>query len=167
MLNKKVIIICASISTLAFMAVYRSADSEAVKTCRTDLESSLKSPSSLKIIDTYTYTDETEVLAARTEYILPKLLREEKLADNKTPVVPIYKVSFTYDADNSYGAALRDKHHCALVAAEFGLTVVEYNIKKDPTIYQLTADEMMEAADKAVEAADKAVAEAEATLRKY
>jgi hypothetical protein len=62
---------------------------------------------------------------------------------------------------------LRDKHHCALVAAEFGLTVVEYNIKKDPTIYQLTADEMMEAADKAVEAADKAVAEAEATLRKY
>ena len=167
MLSKKVIIICASISTLAFMAVYRSADSEAVKTCRADLESSLKSPSSLKIIDTYTYTDETEVSAARTEYILPKLLREEKLTDNKTRVVPIQKVMITYDADNSYGAALRDKHHCALIAGEFGLTVVEYNIKKDPTIYQLTADEIMEAADKAVEAADKAVAEAEATLRKY
>lgn len=157
MVRNKVFIICASISLLAFMAVYRSADSEAVKTCRADLESSLKSPSSLKIIDTYTYTDETEVSAARTEYILPKLLREEKLTDNKTRVVPIQKVMITYDADNSYGAALRDKHHCALIAGEFGLTVVEYNIKKDPTIYQLTADEMMEAADKAVEAADKAV----------
>lgn len=142
---------------LAFMVVYRSTDSEAVKACRADLESSLKSPSSLKIIDTYSYTDETEVSAARTEYILPKLLREEKLTDNKKRVVPIQKVSITYDADNSYGAALRDKHHCALIAGEFGLTVVEYNIKKDPTIYQLTADEMMEAADKAVEAADKAV----------
>jgi hypothetical protein len=124
------------------------------------LESSLKSPSSLKIIDTFTYTDETEVSAARTEYILPKLLREEKLTDNKTRVVPIQKVMITYDADNSYGAALRDKHHCALVAGEFGLTVVEDNIKKDPKIYQLTADEM-------IEAADKAVAEAEAALRKY
>jgi hypothetical protein len=54
-----------------------------------------------------------------------------------------------------------------LIAGEFGLTVVEYNITKDPKIYQLTADEMMEAADKAVEAADKAAAKAEATLRKY
>ena len=157
MVRKKVFIICASISMLAFMVVYRSTDSEAVKTCRADLESSLKSPSSLKIIDTYAYTTETEVSAARTEYILPKLLREEKLTDNKKRVVPIQKVMITYDADNSYGAALRDKHHCALIADEFGLTLVEYNIKKDPTIYQLTADEMMEAADKAVEAADKAV----------
>lgn len=161
MVSKKVFIMCAA------MVVSGCTESEAVKTCRTDLESSLKSPSSLKIIDTYTYTDETEVSAARTEYILPKLLREEKLTDNKTRVVPIQKVMITYDADNSYGAALRDKHHCALVAGEFGLTVVEHNIPKDPTIYQLTADEMMEAADKAVEAADKAVAEAEATLRKY
>lgn len=165
MLRKKVIIICASISMLAFMAVYRSVDGEAVKTCRADLESSLKSPSSLKIIDTYTYTEETEVSAARTEYILPKLLREEKLTDNKTRVVPIQKVMITYDADNSYGAALRDKHHCALIAGEFGMTVVEYNIKKDPTIYQLTADEMMEAADKAVEAADKAVESATKAMK--
>jgi hypothetical protein len=154
MVSKKVFIMCAAI------VVSGCTDSEAVKTCRTDLESSLKSPSSLKIIDTFTYTDETEVSAARTEYILPKLLREEKLTDNKTRVVPIQKVMITYDADNSYGAALRDKHHCALVAGEFGLTVVEDNIKKDPKIYQLTADEM-------IEAADKAVAEAEAALRKY
>ena len=95
MLRKKVIIICASISMIAFIAVYRSADSEAVTTCRADLESSLKSPSSLKIIDTYSYTDETEVSAARTEYILPKLLREEKLTDTKTRVVPIQKVMIT------------------------------------------------------------------------
>jgi hypothetical protein len=151
MVSKKVFIMCAA------MVVSGCTDSEAVKTCRADLERSLKSPSSLKIIDTYAYTEETEVLAARTEYILPKLLREEKLTDNKTRVVAIQKVMITYDADNSYGAALRDTHHCALVAAEFGLTVVEHNIEKDPTIYQLTSDEMMEAADKAVEAADKAM----------
>ena len=163
MLRKKVIIICGSISTLAFMAVYRSADSEAVKTCRADLESSLKSPSSLKIIDTYTYTDETEVSAARTEYILPKLLREEKLTDNKTRVVPIQKVMITYDADNSYGAALRDKHHCALVADEYGLTLVERNIDKDPKIYQLSVEERaaqaLKAAEQALEASRKALEE--------
>ncbi len=159
MLRKKVIIICASISMMAFMAVYRSADSEAVKTCRADLESSLKSPSSLKIIDTHTWTDETEVSAARTEYILPKLLREEKLTDNKTRVVPIQNVMITYDADNSYGAALRDKHHCALIAGEFGLTVVEYNIKKDPTIYQLSLEEQFKASLKALEASRKALEE--------
>lgn len=151
MVSKKVFIMCAA------MVVSGCTDSEAVKACRSDLESSLKSPSSLKVIDTYTYMNEIEVSSARTEYILPKVLREEKLTDNKTRVVPIHKVMITYDADNSYGAALRDKHHCALIAGEFGLTVVEYNIKKDPTIYQLTADEMMEAADKAVEAADKAM----------
>jgi len=160
MLRKKVVIICASISMLAFMAVYRSADSEAVTTCRADLESNLKSPSSLQMVDTVSFTTDVEVTKARTQYILPKLLSEEKLAANKTRVVPIYEVSFTYDADNSYGAALRDYHNCTMAADEHGLTLVERNIDKDPKIYQLSVEERaaqaLEAAEKALEAAEKA-----------
>ena len=158
MLRKKVVIICASISMLAFMAVYRSADSEAVKTCRTNLESSLKSPSSLKIIKTVSLTTDVEVVEARTKYILPKLLSEEKLTDNKTRSVPIYEVSFTYDADNSYGAAVRGYHNCTMVAGEpDSLTLVEANIKKDPKIYQLSEEEQFKAELKELEASLKAL----------
>lgn len=154
MLRKKVFIMFAA------MVVSGCTDSEAVKTCRADLESSLKSPSSLKIVDTVSFTTDVEVTKARTQYILPKLLNEEKLAGNKTRVVPIYKVSFTYDADNSYGAALRDYHNCTMAADEHGLTLVERNIDKDPKIYQLSVEERaaqaLEAAEKALEAAEKA-----------
>jgi hypothetical protein len=159
MVRSKVFIICASVSIMAVIVVYRSTDSEAVKACRTNLESSLTSPSSLKIIKTVTLTTDVGVVEARTKYILPQLLRGEKLTDNKTRSVPIYEVSFTYDADNSYGAALRNKHHCALVATELGLTMVEYNIKKDPTIYQLSLEEQFKASLKALEASRKALEE--------
>jgi hypothetical protein len=154
MVSKKVFIMCAA------MVVSGCADSEAVKTCRADLESSLKSPSSLQIVDNVSVTTDVEVTKARTQYILPKLLSEEKLADNKTRVVPIYQVSFTYDADNSYGAALRDYHNCTMVAGErIGLTLVEPNIKKDPKIYQLSLQEQLKASLKALEASRKALEE--------
>ena len=154
MVRNKVFIMCAA------MVVSGCTDSEALKTCRADLESSLKSPSSLKIVDTGSFTTDVEITKARTQYILPKLLSEEKLAGNKTRVVPIYVVSFTYDADNSYGAALRDYHICTMAADEHGLTLVEPNIDKDPKIYQLSVEERatqaLEAAEKALEAAKKA-----------
>ena len=152
MVSNKVFIMCAA------MVVSGCTDSEAVKTCRTNLESSLKSPSSLKIVDTVSLTTDVEVLEARTKYILPKLLREEKLTDNKTRSVPIYEVSFTYDADNSYGAALRGYHNCTMVAGELdGLTLVEANIEKDPKIYQLSLEEQYKAELKGLEASIEAL----------
>lgn len=160
MVRSKFFIIGASISILAVIVVYRSTDSEAVKTCRTNLESSLKSPSSLKIVNTVSLTTDVEVAEARTKYILPKLLSEQKLTDNKTQSVPIYEVSFTYDAENSYGAALRGYHNCTMVAGELdGLTLVEPNVKKDPNLYQLSLEEQFKASLKALEASKRALEE--------
>jgi hypothetical protein len=74
--------------------------------------------------------------------------------------VPLYEVSFTYDADNSYGAALRGYHNCTMVAGErVGLTLVEPNIKKDPKIYQLSLEEQFKASLKALEASRRALEE--------
>jgi hypothetical protein len=160
MVRSKFVIIGASISILAVIVVYRSTDSEAVKTCQTNLEGSLKSPSSLKIVKTVSLTTNVEVVEARTKYILPKLLSEEKLTNKKTRSVPLYEVSFTYDADNSYGAALRGYHNCTMVAGErVGLTLVEPNIKKDPKIYQLSLEEQFKASLKALEASRRALEE--------
>jgi hypothetical protein len=159
MVRNKVFIICASVSIMAVIVVYRSTDSEAVKACRADLESSLKSPSSLKIVETIYNKEEYFVQRARKEYILPRLLGEMRLTSNKTQMVPIHKVSFKYDADNSFGAALRDTHWCQFVAGEYGLVEVEDNIKKDPTIYQLSLEEQFNASTKALEASRKALEE--------
>lgn len=133
--------------------------------CRADLEGSLKSSSSLQIVDSVSVTTDMDVLEARTRYVLPKKLHLERMKGGKL-VVPIHEVSITYDADNSYGAALRGYHNCTMIDYEYGLTSVKPNVTKDPTVYQPSIDEMIEQSKAEVDAASKALESAKDMARK-
>lgn len=133
--------------------------------CRADLEGSLKSPSSLQIVDSVSVTTDMEVLEARTRYVLPKTLHLERMKGGKL-VVPIHEVSITYDADNSYGAALRGYHNCTMIDDQYGPTSVELNVANDPAIYKPSTEEIVEQSQAAARAASKAAEAATNMARK-
>jgi hypothetical protein len=114
----------------AAIIVSGCSESETVKECREHLEQKLTSPSSLSIVDTTTLSERLPVKDARTAYILPEILS----GFNSQETVAIHIVSFTYDADNSYGAAIRGHETCTMIESMSGPIMVPDNVKKDPSL---------------------------------
>jgi hypothetical protein len=131
--------------------------------CREHLLSNLKSPSSFKIIKESSYIQSLTPEEAKVKFILPGNL----LAISKAKTLTFRHVTIDYDADNSYGAALRDTEYCTFVDTPLGPRKVEYNLDENP---KLTADNVMtieEEADAALRAADEALDDSKKADREF
>lgn len=146
------------------LAPLSACSNEHVDSCTQNLERTLKSPSSLKIIDKFVYAEAVPDTEARTKYVVPKKLWVEK--GGKPGQVLVWTVHLEYDAANSFGAALRDNVFCHFVREENGgWEQVEPNMNRDPTAYLPSLDERSDAAlrdsKNALEAAKAALKESE------
>lgn len=93
-----------------------------ISTCTDQLSAKLKSPSSLKIVDKYSYGEKIAAATAIQKYTIP----EDFAKSNGDREILIKHVRIEYDAENSYGAALRDTEFCSLVSTPSGLVPVEF-----------------------------------------
>lgn len=95
-------------------------ESTETKSCEQKLIRGLKSPSSYKRVQTDTWDKEISPAKLAGSYFGPDFLSYEKqlLDELKGHRVAIRHVSIKYDADNIFGASLRDSYYCNFVAVD-------------------------------------------------
>lgn len=91
--------------------------------CKAQLLENLKSPSSLNVISAKSFDTTITFEQAKKEYLLPKDILSKGNAEKLT----FRHDSIEYDADNSYGASLRDTEYCIFLRTPSGVVSVEYN----------------------------------------
>ena len=144
------------------------AKSEYVDACKSQLETKLKSPSSLKIVQA---TYERRVMPekeARERYDLPEKVDEVEVRDGQRNLA-VHDVILEYDADNSYGAALRSAESCKFVRVASIVTPITYKGLSDyqlgPALSGSHAEDSAVQAARAVEGAMRAAQEAAEAAR--
>lgn len=149
----------------ASLLVAGCGENEQVSQCRSALESGLKSPSSLAVVKEGFFDLLLPVSEAETSYILPV---EPKISKSGKGGIYIRIVTIEYDADNSFGASLRDEKICHYVQHNDGRwEETGYNFDKDPkqrlrTSEQIDAEsaELMSELKEATKASDAAINDA-------
>lgn len=98
-------------------------DKPEIKACERKLVAGLKSPSSYKRVEASTWDDAISLEDLGARYFGPDLLLHERqlFDDLKAKSVAIRHASIQYDADNSYGAAIRDTFYCNFIVADGAL----------------------------------------------
>lgn len=97
----------------------------AINACREQLIEKLKSPSSYKEIEVT--TDSSPISKIEYMRLTSSLHPRESSIDRKNPA--IYSVVITYDAENSFGTALRSKEMCQFVADHVGQPPSDFSTK--------------------------------------
>lgn len=130
-------------STVAVIALALAScsalEDQAITLCEADLQSTLKSPSSYKRIKVDSFSVPTDFGEFQRKYISPhsnEALRDTLPVLSKAKDLKISTVVISYDADNSYGAAIRETRSCTFVRAD-GKVVPEH--------LQMTAAQVNEA----------------------
>jgi hypothetical protein len=101
-------------------AACSSFDKTEVQACERKLIAGLKSPSSYNRVKTNVWDDDISFENLAGRYFCPVLEPQEKqlLDEIEGKKVTVRHASIEYDADNSYGAAIRDTFYCNFVAAD-------------------------------------------------
>jgi hypothetical protein len=97
-----------------------SFDSPEVTSCEEKLIGTLKSPSSYKRIESSVWDSETTIANLAGLYFgedVP-LHVDQLLSELNGHEVAVRHVGIKYDADNSFGASLRDSYYCNFVAVD-------------------------------------------------
>lgn len=109
---------------LAFLCVSSTAcssfDRTEIKSCERKLIAGLKSPSSYKRIETSVWDDDISFQNLAGRYFGPDLESQQKqlLDEIRDKQLAVRHASIEYDADNSYGAAIRDSFYCNFIVVD-------------------------------------------------
>ncbi len=101
-------------------AACSSLDKPEIRACERKLIAGLKSPSSYKRIDTSVWDDDIAFRDLAGRYFGTELepQQEQLLDEVKDKKLAVRHTSIEYDADNSYGAAIRDSFYCNFVVVD-------------------------------------------------
>lgn len=97
-----------------------SFDRTEIQACERKLIAGLKSPSSYERITTNVWDDDISFENLAGRYFGPDLEPQQKqlLDEIKGKKLAVRHASIEYDADNSYGAAIRDSFYCNFIAVD-------------------------------------------------
>jgi hypothetical protein len=101
-------------------AACSSFDRTEIQACERKLTAGLKSPSSYDRVKTSVWDDDISFENLAGRYFGPDLEPQEKqlLDEIKGKKLTVRHASIEYDADNSYGAAIRDTFYCNFIAVD-------------------------------------------------
>ena len=125
-----------------------SFDRTEIASCEQKLIRGLKSPSSYQRIETNIWDDEISLENLAGRNFGPDLLPHEKqlLDEIKARPIAIRHASIQYDADNSFGAAIRDAFYCNFIVIDGKLysPSAAYDAKWSQHIDDIVADKASE-----------------------
>jgi|GEM_PF-1265363 len=106
--------------SVALLSSCSALDRAEIRSCEQKLVGGLKSPSSYERVKTNVWDEDISFENLAGRYFGLNLLPYEKqlLDEVKGRAIKVRRTSIEYDADNSYGAAIRDSFYCNFIVVD-------------------------------------------------